>query len=80
MRSRINGEEKRHEEKLDQMMSSGFQQNKHDGKDWLHQGHLLAFGSYIWGYNIGVLASVLAHPGFQKPSTGQMLSGTITAI
>ncbi|KAM7186636.1 putative quinate permease [Rhypophila sp. PSN 637] len=27
---------------------------------------LLAFGSYVWGYNIGILASVLAHPGFRN--------------
>ncbi|KAM7221767.1 putative quinate permease [Rhypophila decipiens] len=27
---------------------------------------LLAFGSYVWGYNIGILASVLAHPGFKN--------------
>ncbi|KAK0615743.1 general substrate transporter [Bombardia bombarda] len=25
---------------------------------------LLAFGSFVWGYNVGVLASVLVHPGF----------------
>ncbi|KAH6617673.1 general substrate transporter [Chaetomium sp. MPI-SDFR-AT-0129] len=27
---------------------------------------ILALGSFVWGYNIGVLASVLVHPGFQS--------------
>ncbi|GAB1316192.1 Ascus development protein 3 [Madurella fahalii] len=43
---------------------------------------LLALGSFVWGYNVGVLASVLVHPGFQKalrqPDASR--SGLITAI
>ncbi|KAK3937420.1 general substrate transporter [Diplogelasinospora grovesii] len=42
----------------------------------------LALGSFVWGYNVGVLASVLVHPGFKKalhnPDAGQ--TGLITAI
>ncbi|KAK4187063.1 general substrate transporter [Podospora australis] len=42
----------------------------------------LALGSFVWGYNIGVLASVLVHPGFKhtlhRPDAS--LSGLITAV
>ncbi|VBB79718.1 Putative transporter [Podospora comata] len=42
----------------------------------------LALGSFIWGYNVGVLASVLVHPGFKKTlhRPDASLSGLITAI
>ncbi|KAH6842603.1 general substrate transporter [Chaetomium sp. MPI-CAGE-AT-0009] len=43
---------------------------------------ILALGSFVWGYNVGVLASVLVHPGFkdalQAPDAPR--SGLITAI
>ncbi|KAG7286399.1 hypothetical protein NEMBOFW57_008708 [Staphylotrichum longicolle] len=43
---------------------------------------ILALGSFVWGYNVGVLASVLVHPGFKetlnKPNASR--SGLITAI
>ncbi|KAK3316642.1 general substrate transporter [Apodospora peruviana] len=42
----------------------------------------LALGSFVWGYNVGVLASVLVHPGFKdtldRPDASR--SGIITAI
>ncbi|RKU41825.1 hypothetical protein DL546_004274 [Coniochaeta pulveracea] len=42
----------------------------------------LALGSFVWGYNVGVLSSVLVHPGFVKqlhhPSASK--KGLITAI
>ncbi|KAK3401777.1 general substrate transporter [Sordaria brevicollis] len=43
---------------------------------------LLALGSFVWGYNVGVLASVLAHPGFREtiPGYGPYRRGLITAI
>ncbi|KAI1757969.1 general substrate transporter [Xylaria castorea] len=48
--------------------------------------HLLclffALGSFVWGYNVGVLSSVLVHPGFRRtmgyPTASQR--GVITAI
>ncbi|KAI0450814.1 general substrate transporter [Xylaria acuta] len=48
--------------------------------------HLLclffALGSFVWGYNVGVLSSVLVHPGFRRtmgyPTASQ--KGVITAI
>ncbi|KAL2264468.1 hypothetical protein VTK26DRAFT_33 [Humicola hyalothermophila] len=43
---------------------------------------ILALGSFVWGYNAGVLASVLVHPGFQEalhqPDASR--SGLITAV
>ncbi|KAL2265947.1 hypothetical protein VTJ83DRAFT_5299 [Remersonia thermophila] len=43
---------------------------------------VLALGSFVWGYNIGILASVLVHPGFKatlnEPTARR--SGLITAI
>jgi len=41
----------------------------------------LALGSFVWGYNFGVLASVLVHPGF-KATLGTDLpkNGLITAV
>ncbi|KAI0116731.1 hypothetical protein F4814DRAFT_260011 [Daldinia grandis] len=48
--------------------------------------HLLciffAVGSFVWGYNIGILSSVLVHPGFLK-AVGHLTpsrKGVITAI
>ena len=42
----------------------------------------LALGSSLWGYNIGVLSSVLAHPGWRHamsdPDSAQR--GAITAV
>ncbi|KAI0408497.1 general substrate transporter [Xylaria palmicola] len=48
--------------------------------------HLLcvffALGSFVWGYNVGILSSVLVHPGFRRtmgyPTASQ--KGVITAI
>ncbi|KAK4195742.1 general substrate transporter [Triangularia verruculosa] len=42
----------------------------------------LALGSFVWGYNVGVLASVLVHPGFKETlrRPDASLSGLITAI
>ncbi|GAP93301.2 putative general substrate transporter [Rosellinia necatrix] len=48
--------------------------------------HLLcaffALGSFVWGYNVGILSSVLVHPGFRRtmgyPTAAQR--GAITAI
>jgi MFS family permease len=48
--------------------------------------HLLcaffALGPFVWGYNIGILASIFVHPGFQEvldqPSPSQ--KGLITAV
>ncbi|KAI1198820.1 general substrate transporter, partial [Nemania serpens] len=41
-----------------------------------------ALGSFVWGYNVGILSSVLVHPGFQRtmgyPTASQ--KGVITAI
>ncbi|KAI3321394.1 general substrate transporter [Xylariaceae sp. AK1471] len=41
-----------------------------------------ALGSFVWGYNVGVLSSVLVHPGFKRamgyPTASQ--KGVITAI
>jgi MFS family permease len=31
---------------------------------------ILALGPFVWGYNIGVLASVLVHPGFLETLGG----------
>ncbi|KAI1644688.1 uncharacterized protein F4817DRAFT_346019 [Daldinia loculata] len=48
--------------------------------------HLLciffAIGSFVWGYNVGILSSVLVHPGFLK-AMGHLTpsrKGVITAI
>ncbi|KAI0377350.1 general substrate transporter [Hypomontagnella monticulosa] len=48
--------------------------------------HLLciffAIGSFVWGYNVGILSSVLVHPGFVK-AMGRLTpskKGVITAI
>ncbi|AEO64485.1 uncharacterized protein THITE_2142370 [Thermothielavioides terrestris NRRL 8126] len=43
---------------------------------------ILALGSFVWGYNVGVLASVLAHPGFKDTleELDAPQSGLITAI
>lgn len=44
---------------------------------------VLALGSFVWGYNVGVLASVLVHPGFKETLHGGLdapQSGLITAI
>ncbi|KAL2119985.1 hypothetical protein VTJ04DRAFT_6946 [Mycothermus thermophilus] len=43
---------------------------------------VLALGSFVWGYNIGVLASILVHPGFKSTlgSPTAHRSGLITAI
>ncbi|KAI1388143.1 uncharacterized protein F4822DRAFT_303528 [Hypoxylon trugodes] len=48
--------------------------------------HLLciffAVGSFVWGYNVGILSSVLVHPGFIK-AMGHLTpsrKGVITAI
>ncbi|KAK8001273.1 hypothetical protein PG991_013495 [Apiospora marii] len=48
--------------------------------------HLLciffAIGSFVWGYNIGILSSILVHPGFVT-AMGQLTAarkGVITAI
>ncbi|KAK4449567.1 putative quinate permease [Podospora aff. communis PSN243] len=42
----------------------------------------LALGSFVWGYNVGVLASVLVHPGFKKAlgSPDSSKNGLITAV
>lgn len=42
----------------------------------------LALGSFVWGYNVGVLASVLVHPGFKETlhSLDASKNGLITAI
>ncbi|KAK0709201.1 general substrate transporter [Lasiosphaeria miniovina] len=42
----------------------------------------LALGSFVWGYNVGVLASVLVHPGFKETldNPDASKSGLITAI
>ncbi|KAK4466449.1 putative quinate permease [Cladorrhinum samala] len=42
----------------------------------------LALGSFVWGYNVGVLASVLVHPGFKDAIKTQDASrrGLITAV
>jgi MFS family permease len=41
-----------------------------------------ALGSFVWGYNIGILSTIYVHPGFKKalgqPSSSQ--TGLITAI
>ncbi|KAI2627648.1 general substrate transporter [Hypoxylon sp. NC1633] len=49
--------------------------------------HLLciffAVGSFVWGYNVGILSSVLVHPGFVKAMGGSLTpsrKGVITAI
>ncbi|KAL2178210.1 general substrate transporter [Thermothelomyces heterothallicus CBS 202.75] len=43
---------------------------------------ILALGSFVWGYNVGVLASVLVHPGFEhilgEPDAPRR--GLITAV
>ncbi|KAK3381986.1 general substrate transporter [Podospora didyma] len=42
----------------------------------------LALGSFVWGYNVGVLASVLVHPGFKEAlhNPDASKTGLITAI
>ncbi|KAK1827312.1 putative quinate permease [Podospora conica] len=42
----------------------------------------LALGSFVWGYNVGVLASVLVHPGFKETlhSPDSSKNGLITAV
>ncbi|KAK3991554.1 putative quinate permease [Cladorrhinum sp. PSN332] len=41
----------------------------------------LALGSFVWGYNVGVLASVLVHPGFiETTQTAASKRGLVTAI
>ncbi|KAL7622671.1 hypothetical protein AAE478_008185 [Parahypoxylon ruwenzoriense] len=48
--------------------------------------HLLciffAVGSFVWGYNVGILSSVLVHPGFikQMGHLNPSRKGVITAI
>ncbi|KAL2198147.1 general substrate transporter [Corynascus similis CBS 632.67] len=43
---------------------------------------ILALGSFVWGYNVGVLASVLVHPGFRETlhEPGAPRRGLITAV
>ncbi|KAK3349478.1 general substrate transporter [Lasiosphaeria hispida] len=42
----------------------------------------LALGSFVWGYNVGVLASVLVHPGFKETlgSPDASVNGLITGV